>query len=102
MGFFEDALKGSWGAALVGVGVALVAPTVLPAVGAALRPLAKSAIKGGVMLYDTVKEGVAEAGEQITDMVAEVRAEGGDEAEETVETDESEGSPRRRGRSRRG
>jgi hypothetical protein len=100
MGLFEDALKGSWGAALVGVGVALVAPTVLPAVGAALRPLAKSAIKGGVMLYDTVKEGVAEAGEQITDMVAEVRAEAGED--ETEETGESEESPRRRGRSRRG
>ena len=59
MALFEDVLKGSWGAALVGVGVALVAPTVLPAVGAALRPLAKSAIKGGVMLYDTVKESIA-------------------------------------------
>ena len=96
MGLFEDALKGSWGAALVGVGVALVAPTVLPAVGAALRPLAKSAIKGGVVLYDTVKEGIAEAGEQISDMVAEVRSEAEEEGEE------SEGSPRRRARSRRG
>lgn len=99
MGLFEDALKGSWGAALVGVGVALVAPTVLPVVGAAIRPLAKGVIKGGVMLYDTVKEGVAEAGEQITDMVAEVRSEAEDEG---GEESESEGSPRRRTRSRRG
>jgi hypothetical protein len=96
MALFEDVLKGSWGAALVGVGVALVAPTVLPAVGAALRPLAKSAIKGGVMLYDTVKESIAEAGEQVTDMVAEVRAEVEDEGEETGETS------RRRTRSRKG
>jgi hypothetical protein len=96
MALFEDALKGSWGAALVGVGVALVAPTVLPAVGAALRPLAKSAIKGGVMLYDTVKESIAEAGEQVNDMVAEVRA----EVEE--ESEDEEGTSRRRARSRKG
>lgn len=96
MALFEDVLKGSWGAALVGVGVALVAPTVLPAVGAALRPLAKTAIKGGVLLYDTVKESIAEAGEQVTDMVAEVRAEVEEEGEETGETS------RRRTRSRKG
>jgi predicted tellurium resistance membrane protein TerC len=95
MALFEDVLKGSWGVALVGVGVALVAPTVLPAVGAVLRPLAKSAIKGGVMLYDTVKETIAEAGEQVTDMVAEVRAEVEEEGEETEETS------RRRTRSRK-
>ena len=90
MGLFEDALKGSWSAALVGVGVALVAPTVLPAVGAALRPLAKSAIKGGVMLYDSVKETIAEAGEQVNDMVAEVRAEVEEESGDTE-------TPKRRG-----
>lgn len=96
MALFEDVLKGSWGAALVGVGVALVAPTVLPAVGAAIRPLAKSAIKGGVLLYDTVKESIAEAGEQVNDMVAEVRAEVEEEGEGTTET------PKRRARSRKG
>ncbi len=96
MALFEDVLKGSWGAALVGVGVALVAPTVLPAVGAAIRPLAKSAIKGGVLLYDTVKESIAEAGEQINDMVAEVRAEVEENGEGTTDT------PRRRTRSRKG
>ena len=98
MALFEDVLKGSWGAALVGVGVALVAPTVLPAVGAALRPLAKSAIKGGVMLYDTVKESIAEAGEQVTDMVAEVRAE---VEEESEESEGEQGTTRRRTRSRK-
>jgi hypothetical protein len=96
MSILEDVFKGSWGAALVGVGVALVAPTVLPAVGAALRPLAKSAIKGGVMLYDSVKETVAEAGEQVNDMVAEVRSEVEELAEEATEE-----TPRRRSRSRR-
>ena len=96
MALFEDVLKGSWGAALVGVGVALVAPTVLPAVGAAIRPLAKSAIKGGVLLYDTLKESIAEAGEQVNDMVAEVRAEVEEEGDGTTE------APKRRARSRKG
>jgi hypothetical protein len=95
MSLFEDLLKGSWGPALVGVGVALVAPTVLPAVGAALRPLAKGAIRGGVLLYDAVKETIAEAGEQVTDMVEEVRA----EVEE--ENGDTEATPRRRTRSRK-
>jgi hypothetical protein len=96
MALLEDVFKGTWGVALVGVGVALVAPTVLPAVGAALRPLAKTAIKGGVILYDTVKETIAEAGEQVNDMVAEVRAEAEEESEDIAE------SPRRRTRSRKG
>ncbi len=95
MALLEDVFKGTWGVALVGVGVALVAPTVLPAVGVALRPLAKTAIKGGVMLYDTVKETIAEAGEQVNDMVAEVRA-GAEGQSETADT------PRRRTRSRKG
>lgn len=95
MAILEDVLKGSWGAALVGVGVALVAPTVLPAIGAAIRPLAKSVIKGGVLLYDTVKESIAEAGEQVNDMVAEVRA-------EVEEVEESPETPRRRSRAKKG
>ena len=98
MAGLEDVLKGSWGAALVGVGVALVAPTVLPAVGAAIRPLAKSVIKGGVLLYDTVKESIAEAGEQVNDMVAEVRAEVDEEVAEAKETSEA---PRRRSRAKK-
>jgi hypothetical protein len=96
MAFLEDMVKGSWGAALVGVGVALAAPTVLPAVGSALRPLLKSAVKGGVFLYDAVKESVAEAGEQLNDMVAEVRAEMEEEAEVAAAS-----SSRRRTRARK-
>ncbi|MDN5940697.1 MAG: DUF5132 domain-containing protein [Nitrospira sp.] len=95
MSILEDVLKGSWGTALVGVGIALVAPTVLPAVGAAIRPLLKEAIKGGLLLYDTVKESVAEAGEQVNDMVAEVRA-------EAEEGDGSPETPRRKSRAKKG
>ena len=75
MALLEDITKGSLSAVLVGVGVALLAPTVLPALGSSLRPLAKALVKGGVVVYDAVKESVAEAGEQFNDLVAEARAE---------------------------
>jgi hypothetical protein len=47
----------------------------LPAVAAVSRPLAKSLIRGYLVLADTVKEFAAEAGEQVSDLVAEVKAE---------------------------
>ena len=55
----------------IGVGVALVAPTVLPLA----KPLAKAAIKGGVSLYEKTKGAIAETGEVIGDIVAEAKAE---------------------------
>lgn len=60
---------------LVGMGITLAAPVVLPVLACALRPLAKSAIKGGLVLGDKVKEITAEAREQMCDLVAEVKAE---------------------------
>jgi hypothetical protein len=77
MGMFEDIGKGNVSTVLVGLGVAMVAPTVLPALASGLRPLAKALVKGGVTLYDAAREGVAEAGEQLSDLLAETRAEMG-------------------------
>ncbi|MCL6582753.1 MAG: DUF5132 domain-containing protein [bacterium] len=75
MAFVEKMTKG-WGPAiLVGAGVALVAPVILPLVGHLLRPVVKSAIKGGMIISGKVREMAAEASEQISDLVAEVRAE---------------------------
>jgi hypothetical protein len=75
MGLIDDALKGSTATVLAGIGVALVAPTVLPSLASGLRPLSKAVIKGGVVVYDAVKEALAEAGEQFNDLVAEARTE---------------------------
>jgi hypothetical protein len=77
MGLFDNGLKFSVPGILAGLGVALAAPVVLPAVAAASRPLAKSLIRGYLVLADTVKEVAAETGEQISDMVAEAKAEHG-------------------------
>jgi hypothetical protein len=75
MALFEDITKGGFSTLLIGVGAAIVAPTLLPAIGSSLRPLAKAVVKGGVMVYDSLKESVAEAGEQFNDLVAEARSE---------------------------
>jgi hypothetical protein len=58
-----------------GLAAAVIAPLLIPAVKKGARPLAKSLVKGGVMLYEKSREAVAEAGEMMEDVVAEVRAE---------------------------
>jgi hypothetical protein len=71
--------------ALVGIGLVLAAPIVLPIVRDALRPVAKSAIKGYLTLQDTVTEWAAATGEQVSDLVAEASAEhAAPPADETV------------------
>jgi hypothetical protein len=68
MVLFDNALK-SLGSlwvqkVLVGVGVALVAPVIVPTLAVGLRSLVKTALKGGMIMYDKSQEIVAEAGEQ--------------------------------------
>lgn len=58
-------------ALVVGVGAAILAPVLIP-VG---KPLAKSAIKGSLALYEKSKGVFAEVGEAFEDLVAEARAE---------------------------
>jgi hypothetical protein len=64
---------------VVGVSAALavtvLAPVVLPVMVTVGRPIAKSLIKGGLMLYEKGREAIALAGESVEDMVAEIRAE---------------------------
>lgn len=57
---------------VVGLGVLLLAPTLLPAVGRMVRPLAIGALKSGMMIYNEAAATVREAAD---DMVAEARAE---------------------------
>ena len=75
MALFDNLFNGGVPGILLGVGVALAAPVLLPAVATGARPLAKVLIRGGVVVADTVREVVAEAGEQLSDLVAEVQAE---------------------------
>ena len=79
MALFDDMVQGltsSWvPSVLVGVGVALVAPIVVPTLAGGMRPLAKAVVKGGMMVYDKGAEVIAEASEQLSDMLAEARSE---------------------------
>jgi hypothetical protein len=72
--FVDDALEGAAGVAL-GVGVGLVAGMMIPAVGSVARPAAKGALKRYLSLSERIKEGTAEAREQLSDLLAEARSE---------------------------
>jgi hypothetical protein len=75
MAVFEDLFQGWVGTGLAGLGLVLVAPIVLPVVGAAVRPVLKGLISGALAVAATAREVVAEAGEQVSDLYAESRAE---------------------------
>jgi cytochrome P450 len=76
MAGLDDFFKGNLLAGLViGVGAIVMAPIVLPVVAAVSRPLAKSTIKTGVILFEKGREAAAEMTEVIEDLIAEARAE---------------------------
>jgi hypothetical protein len=73
MALVEDMFKGNAVTGIaVGAAVLFLGPTILPTIGRVLRPVAKSMIKGGIMVY---RETVAGIGELTTDLVAEARSE---------------------------
>ena len=52
MALLEDMFKGNLATGLaIGLGTMVLAPTVMPAIGRVLRPAAKAAIKGGMIVY---------------------------------------------------
>ena len=65
---------GVWTGIAIGVGL-LVAPVVIPMIATAARPVAKAAIKGGLMLYEKGREMVAEVAEVVEDLTAEAKSE---------------------------
>lgn len=75
MALLDDVFGNLGTTLLIGVGAALVAPVLLPAAGAVLRPVAKGLLKGGLYLVDAAQEIIAEGSEQLSDLVAEVQAE---------------------------
>jgi Protein of unknown function (DUF5132) len=78
MALIEDVFKGNLATGLaIGAGALLLGPTVVQAVGSALRPAAKAAIKGGMVFY---RETLSEIGEMASDLVAEAKAELAQEA----------------------
>ena len=60
---------------MVGVGILVAAPVLLPVVGAVIRPLAKGLIKTSLMVGDAVQGVVAAGSEQLSDLTTEARTE---------------------------
>lgn len=76
MAGIEDFFKGGSGRGVaIGIGAALLAPIVLPALAGIAKPLARAAIKAGIIAYEKGREAAAEFGEVMEDLVAEARAE---------------------------
>jgi hypothetical protein len=59
----------------IGIGVAILAPLALAIMAGHGRPLARAAVKTGLIFVEKGKETFAEVGEVVEDLVAEARAE---------------------------
>ena len=79
----DDLLKG----VAIGIGAAILVPLVIAALAPVVKPLARSAMKSGILAYEKLRESVEAFGETVEDMVAEVEEEMVDAhtAEEVVE-----------------
>jgi len=67
----DDLLKG----VAIGIGAAILVPVVMVALAPVMKPLARSAMKSGILAYERLREAVEEFGETVEDMVAEVEEE---------------------------
>jgi hypothetical protein len=95
----DDLLRSNAAAGVaIAAGAALLAPVVLPLLAGVTRPLARTALKSGIIIYEKARETVAELGEAFDDLVAEAKAElaqqqvvpGGTEAAPTVAAEAAE------------
>ncbi len=59
----------------LGLGIAMVAPVIITSLLGASRPLARAAIKTGLIFYEKTRETFAEVAEVVEDLVAEAQAE---------------------------
>jgi hypothetical protein len=60
--------------ALIGLGLVVAAPVLLPVVGAVVRPVVRLAIQGGMAAYDAAATLITTAGEELNQIVDEARA----------------------------
>ena len=67
----DDLLKG----VAIGIGAAILVPVAIAALLPIVKPLARSAMKSGILAYEKLRETVEEFGETLEDMVAEVEEE---------------------------
>jgi hypothetical protein len=81
MGLFGNGWKGNiLGGLAIGIGSAVLGPVLIPILSRTAKPLAKAAIKGGLVMYEKGKEKLAEAQEVVEDLLAEAHSELDEEA----------------------
>ncbi len=100
MALLEDVFEGVAGPAALGIGALFLVPTVLPAVGRMLRPVAKELIKTGMMAYDEAHVAVSGAYEEARsewDSERARRTEGGVTHRRTTHAHQTSVEPRERG-----
>ena len=73
----------------IGVGAILLAPILGPGLAKVGKPIAKSALKGTIVVYEKTKGVLAEAKEAFEDLVAESKAELADNPAQQVLTVEA-------------
>jgi hypothetical protein len=69
--FNQDTAKGL----AIGIGAAVLAPVAVSVLSGFGRPMARAAIKSGIIVYERGRETMAEVGEVFDDLVAEARYE---------------------------
>jgi hypothetical protein len=76
MPLFDQMLKSDLTKGIaIGIGAAVVAPMAYSLLAGSGRPLARAAVKAGILLFEKAHETVAELGEVFDDLVAEAEAE---------------------------
>jgi hypothetical protein len=76
MSIIDNLFKGDTGKGLaIGLGAAILAPVAFAILSGAGRPVARAAIKSGILLFEKGREKAAEFGEVMEDLAAEARAE---------------------------
>lgn len=68
-----------------GIAAIVLLPVLVPVASKAVKPIAKAAIKGGIVLYEQSKGVVAEVGESLEDLIAEAKAEMAEAQENQLE-----------------
>lgn len=79
---FEEVAEGL---GVPGIAAIVLLPILVPVAGKVMKPVAKAAIKGGIVLYEKGKGVIAEVGESLEDIIAEAKAELSTEREEITE-----------------
>ena len=95
MALFEDIFEGWSSGGLLGVGLTLAAPVVLPTAGVLIRPVAKGLINGYFALTELVQNGVGGTEHYKNDAVKNVTARRN--AQGSVEAKRLSGTPARNG-----